>query len=107
MYAFGVVLFELLSGRLAVDELYGEEECSSVRWAKKCGKERKIDQMVDPHIKGTIHPKCARGFTQIANRCVHSVLKERPTMTEVVASLQELRVLEKKYDYSVRSRGKT
>ncbi|MFS7917287.1 putative protein kinase RLK-Pelle-CrRLK1L-1 family [Helianthus anomalus] len=107
VYAFGVVLFELLSGRLAVDELYGEEECSLVVWAKKSVKERKIDQMVDPNIKGTIHPKCARGFAQIANRCVHSVPKERPTMSEVVASLQALQVQEKKYDYSLRSRGKT
>ncbi|XP_071726802.1 probable receptor-like protein kinase At5g38990 [Rutidosis leptorrhynchoides] len=33
VYAFGVVLFELLSGRLAVDERQEEEQCSLVRWS--------------------------------------------------------------------------
>ncbi|KAL9997823.1 putative protein kinase RLK-Pelle-CrRLK1L-1 family [Helianthus debilis subsp. tardiflorus] len=106
VYAFGVVLFELLSGRLAVDESYGEEHCSLVSWAKKCVRERKIDQMVDPCIRGTIHPKCAREFAQIADHCVHSIPEERPTMTEVVASLQALLVLQRKYDESARSTGR-
>ncbi|KAJ0524677.1 putative protein kinase RLK-Pelle-CrRLK1L-1 family [Helianthus annuus] len=96
VYAFGVVLFELISGRLPVDERYGEDQCSLVRWAQKCVKERKLDQMVDFSIKGTISPKCLKRFIHIAHRCVHSVLKERPTMTEVVASLQALLELQEK-----------
>ncbi|GKG04610.1 receptor-like protein kinase FERONIA, partial [Tanacetum coccineum] len=51
VYAFGVVLFELLSGRLAVDDRYGEEQCSLVKWAKDCVKDQKLDQMVDSYIK--------------------------------------------------------
>ncbi|XP_076885462.1 putative serine/threonine-protein kinase PBL1 [Bidens hawaiensis] len=46
--------------------------------------------MVDSNIKGTISPTCLRRFTQIADRCVHSVPRERPTMTKVVALLQAL-----------------
>ncbi|XP_076885461.1 putative serine/threonine-protein kinase PBL28, partial [Bidens hawaiensis] len=34
VYAFGVVLFELVSGRLPVDERYGEDKCNLVRWAQ-------------------------------------------------------------------------
>ncbi|KAJ0752039.1 putative protein kinase RLK-Pelle-CrRLK1L-1 family [Helianthus annuus] len=90
VYAFGVVLFEVLSGRLAVDERIREEQYSLVRWAQKCVKEKKFDQMVDSNIKGTLSPLCLRRFAQIADRCVHSVPKERPTMSEVVASLQAL-----------------
>ncbi|GJX19918.1 receptor-like protein kinase FERONIA [Tanacetum coccineum] len=41
MYAFGVVLFELLSGKLAVDTRL-EEQGSLARWAQKCVKERKF-----------------------------------------------------------------
>nr|GEX39163.1 hypothetical protein [Tanacetum cinerariifolium] len=62
VYAFGVVLFELLSGRLPVDISYGEEQCSSV-----------------------------------------SVPKQRPTMTEVVASLHTVLRLQEKHDNSVDS----
>ncbi|KAL7590786.1 hypothetical protein Lser_V15G33138 [Lactuca serriola] len=101
VYAFGVVLFELLSGRLAVDERNGEEECSLVRWAQKCVKERKLDQMVYPNIKGTIFPKCLKRFAQIAYRCLLSVLKERPTIAEVVVSLQALLELQQRHENSV------
>ncbi|KAJ0706066.1 putative protein kinase RLK-Pelle-CrRLK1L-1 family [Helianthus annuus] len=105
VYAFGVVLFELLSGRLAVDERNADDQYSLVRWAQKCVKERKLDQMVDYSIKGTIFPKCLRRFVQIAYRCVHSVPKERPTMTEVVAALQALQELQEKSNHSSESLG--
>ncbi|KAJ0752042.1 putative protein kinase RLK-Pelle-CrRLK1L-1 family [Helianthus annuus] len=81
VFAFGVVLFELLSGRLPVDTRYGEEQCSLVRWAKKCVKESKLDEIVDCNIKGTNFPKCLKRFVEIADPCVHSFPKERPTMT--------------------------
>ncbi|KAK1418457.1 hypothetical protein QVD17_27602 [Tagetes erecta] len=100
VYAFGVVLFELLSERLAVDERYGEDQRSLVKWAQKCVKDRKLDQMVDANIRGTIATKCLRGFTKIADRCVSSDPKERPSMTEVVASLQTLLELQEKADIS-------
>ncbi|KAJ0799972.1 putative protein kinase RLK-Pelle-CrRLK1L-1 family [Helianthus annuus] len=107
VYAFGVVLFELLSGRLAVDVSRSEEECSLVRWAQKCMKERKLDQLVDPNIRGTISPKCLRRFAQLAGRCLLSDLKERPTMTEIVASLEDLFQLQMKWDSSANSSSTT
>lgn len=102
VYAFGVILFELLSGRRAIDERYGElEQCSLVKWAKKCMKERKLDQIVDTRIMGTIFPECLKGFAQIADRCLNSCQKEHPTMAEVVVSLQMLLAQQEKYDNSV------
>ncbi|KAM0066637.1 putative protein kinase RLK-Pelle-CrRLK1L-1 family [Helianthus debilis subsp. tardiflorus] len=90
VYAFGVVLFELLSGRRAVDRSYREDHHSLISWAQECVQEGKIDQMVDPRLKGEISTKCLSRFTQIAERCVRNVSKERPTMSELVASLQAL-----------------
>ncbi|KAI3754384.1 hypothetical protein L1987_54167 [Smallanthus sonchifolius] len=107
VFAFGVVLFELLSGRLPVDIRHGEENCSLVRWAKKCVKERKLDQMVDSNIRGTIFPKCLRQFAQIAYHCLLSVPKERPTITVVVASLQAILELQRKHDNFTDSLGPT
>ncbi|GKB60028.1 kinase RLK-Pelle-CrRLK1L-1 family protein [Tanacetum coccineum] len=84
VYAFGVVLFELLSGRLAVDERYGEDHCSLVRWAQQCVKDKKLDLIVDSSISGTVFPKCLRGFAKTADRCLLSDPKKRPTMTEML-----------------------
>ncbi|KAJ0706050.1 putative protein kinase RLK-Pelle-CrRLK1L-1 family [Helianthus annuus] len=107
VYAFGVVLFELLSGRLAVDERNADDQYSLVRWAQKCVKERKLSQMVDSNIKGTIFPKCLKRFAEIAARCMHSDPKERPIMTEVVALLQALLELQEKSNRSAESSGTT
>ncbi|KAJ0532601.1 putative protein kinase RLK-Pelle-CrRLK1L-1 family [Helianthus annuus] len=103
VYAFGVVLFELLSGRRAIDMHNGEDDSKLVVWARKCVKERKLDQMVDSNIKGTISTNCLRQFAQIADRCVHPVPKERPTMSELVASLEALLELQEKPDTSAKS----
>ncbi|PWA82772.1 serine/threonine/dual specificity protein kinase, catalytic domain-containing protein [Artemisia annua] len=88
-----------LIGRLAVDRSLEEDQCSLVRWAKKCVKERKLDQLVDSSA-GTIASKCLRRFVQTAYCCLKSDPKKRPTMTEVVASLQALPELQKKFDLS-------
>ncbi|XP_021981229.1 probable WRKY transcription factor 19 isoform X2 [Helianthus annuus] len=103
VYAFGVVLFELLSGRLPIDDDKEEDERSLVRWAQKSFKERKLNHMVDSNIKGTISSKCFRQFAQIADRCVHRVPEERPTMSELVASLEALLELQEKSDSSAKS----
>ncbi|GJR18326.1 probable receptor-like protein kinase isoform X1 [Tanacetum coccineum] len=105
VYAFGVLLFELLSGMLAVDERLVEEHCSLSRWAQKCVKERKFDQTVDSTITGTIAPKCLRGFAEIANRCLIRDFEKRPSMTQVVAKLQDLLELQEKCDNSADSPG--
>lgn len=56
--------------------------------------------MVDSNIKRTITRESLRQFAKIANSCVHSVPKNRPTMTEVVASLQSLLELQETSNYS-------
>nr|GFA58402.1 receptor-like protein kinase FERONIA [Tanacetum cinerariifolium] len=85
---------------LAVDEQLEEEDCSLARWAQKCVKERKFDQTVDSTITGTITPKCLRGFAKIANRCLIRDFKKRPSLTQVVAKLQDLLELQEKCDNS-------
>ncbi|XP_076912553.1 uncharacterized protein LOC143570921 isoform X1 [Bidens hawaiensis] len=103
VYSFGVVLFELLTGRRAVDTSFREEEWNLANWAEKCVKERRLDQIIDSHIIAQISPKCLKEFVRIAARCLKSSRKKRPTMAGVVLALQQSMALQEQYDNSPQS----
>ncbi|XP_059641135.1 receptor-like protein kinase FERONIA [Cornus florida] len=90
VYGFGVVLFEVLCGRRAVDLTLEEEEHSLALWAQKCIRKGTIDQLVDSNVKEQISSHCLRGFAEIANKCLHDQPNKRPTMAEIVANLTTL-----------------
>ncbi|KVI01322.1 Concanavalin A-like lectin/glucanase, subgroup [Cynara cardunculus var. scolymus] len=105
VYAFGVVLFELLSGRRAVDRSFDEDEWGLVKWAQQRVKERRLDQIVCSQISGQISPKCLKEFAQIADRCLRSSRRDRPTMAEVVVALQLSMVLQQQFITSTQLAG--
>ncbi|KAI8534168.1 hypothetical protein RHMOL_Rhmol10G0068100 [Rhododendron molle] len=88
VYAFGVVLLEVLCGRPAVDMRLEEERHSLALWAQHCVREGIIHQIIDPHLKTQISPHCLKLFVEIAMKCLHSYSKDRPTMDDVVGSLE-------------------
>ncbi|GMP94362.1 hypothetical protein CsSME_00043842 [Camellia sinensis var. sinensis] len=89
VYAFGVVLFEVLCARPPVDTSVEEEEQIGLAlWAQKCIKKGTLDQIIDPSIRGQISPNCLKVFAEVANKCLHNYPKGRPTMSEVVGSLK-------------------
>ncbi|XP_058187705.1 receptor-like protein kinase FERONIA [Rhododendron vialii] len=94
VYAFGVVMLEMLCGRAAVDTRVDEEQCSLVLWAKQGIKENKLDQLLDHRLRDEISPHCLKVFVEIANSCLDSHPKRRPTMADVVVRLQCLLALE-------------
>ncbi|XP_059639787.1 putative receptor-like protein kinase At5g39000 [Cornus florida] len=88
VYAYGVVLFEVLCGRQAVDITLEEEQHSLALWVRKCIQKGTIDQLVDPSVKDQISPHCLRGFAEIANKCLHDQPNEWPLMAEITARLE-------------------
>ncbi|XP_058187704.1 receptor-like protein kinase FERONIA isoform X2 [Rhododendron vialii] len=88
VYAFGVVLLEVLCGRQSLDLSLVEEQRSLAWWAQQCIKEEKYDQLIDPKLRDQIPPQCLKVFTEVANKCLHKHSSGRPTMTDVVASLE-------------------
>ncbi|XP_059655077.1 receptor-like protein kinase ANXUR1 [Cornus florida] len=89
VYAFGVVLFEVLCGRPAVHvELEEQLQHSLALWAQHCFREGTLDQIIDPSVRMQLRPHCLKEFTNIAIKCLHDSPNERPTMTEVVESLK-------------------
>ncbi|CAL5394980.1 unnamed protein product [Camellia sinensis] len=87
VYAFGVVLLEVLCGRPPVDTRLEEEEISLILWAQRHIKTGKVDRIIDPSLIGQITPQSLKYFVEVACNCLHTGSKERPTMAEVVWTL--------------------
>ncbi|KAK4393202.1 Receptor-like protein kinase FERONIA [Sesamum angolense] len=88
VYSFGVVLFEVLSGRPAVDIRLEEEQHSLAGWARYCIREGKVDRLIDHNLMGQISPACLKVFVGIAGRCLHTQPQGRPAMADVVMGLE-------------------
>nr|XP_043635303.1 probable receptor-like protein kinase At5g38990 [Erigeron canadensis]XP_043635304.1 probable receptor-like protein kinase At5g38990 [Erigeron canadensis] len=87
VYAFGVVLFEVLCQKRPLDESF---ECGLATWVKESIKEGSLKQIVYSGIRNEIPPKCLKEFARIGERCLDSHPNQRPTMSEVVFSLESL-----------------
>ncbi|KAH7858062.1 hypothetical protein Vadar_019615 [Vaccinium darrowii] len=79
---------KVLCGRLPVDERLEEDQIGLVHWAQDCIKKGKLDSIIDPSLSGQISPRCLKSFVVLANNCLHSSPKSRPTMVEVLGSLE-------------------
>ncbi|CAL5423394.1 unnamed protein product [Camellia sinensis] len=89
-YSFGVVLFELVTGRKAEQTESENSSIDVVKWVR-----RKINisngalQVLDPKISISSQQEML-GALEIALRCTSVVPEKRPPMAEVVRALQSL-----------------
>lgn len=92
VYSFGVVLLELLSGRRAMDdEKAGGIEETLVDWAKPfLSDNRRVLRIMDTRLGGQYSKKGAQAAASLALQCLHTDPKNRPPMTDVLATLEHL-----------------
>ncbi|XP_023737117.1 receptor-like protein kinase FERONIA [Lactuca sativa] len=107
VYAFGVILLEVLCRKRAVDRSLDEEQWGLVAWAQSSIKEGNLKSIIDCDIRGEISTKCLKEFVRIVERCLLSNPKQRPTMAEVVVSLDSLMTLQEKTNTSLQAANKT
>ncbi|GFY82568.1 malectin/receptor-like protein kinase family protein [Actinidia rufa] len=96
VYAFGVVLLEVLCGRPPVDVKLEEEQISLVLWAQNYIKKGKPERIVEPFLIGQMSSQCLKLFVDVANHCLQTSSKARPTMAEVVGRLELVLALHRK-----------
>ncbi|XP_052200113.1 receptor-like protein kinase FERONIA [Diospyros lotus] len=90
VYAFGVVLLEVLCGRPAVDLSLEEEQHSLSLWAQGRIKDGKLDEIIDPILRDElpVPSKSLEVFAEVARKCLHTRPNRRPTMADVAVSLE-------------------
>ncbi|KAL7617476.1 hypothetical protein Lser_V15G03164 [Lactuca serriola] len=101
IYSFGVVLFEMLSGRFANDPIYTKEDINGIApVARRRFNEGTIKEMFDPRLMEETHenifslnkgpdPDSLDAFSKIAYQCVAETQVERPTAEVIVKKLEE------------------
>ncbi|XWS52673.1 hypothetical protein CRYUN_Cryun11dG0091100 [Craigia yunnanensis] len=91
VYSFGVVLLELLSGQRAMDDDRGFSEETLVEWAKPfLSDNRKVLRIMDTRLGGQYSKKGAQAAAALALQCLHADPKNRPSMVDVLASIERL-----------------
>ncbi|GMP89763.1 hypothetical protein CsSME_00041187 [Camellia sinensis var. sinensis] len=87
VYSFGVILFEMVTGKLPYSV---DNDGSRVDWASDYLKgEQPLRERVDPTLKSFQEEEVEKLF-EVIKDCVHSNPKHRPTMKEVTARLKEI-----------------
>ncbi|XP_010918257.1 probable serine/threonine-protein kinase PIX13 [Elaeis guineensis] len=94
VYGFGVVLLEMLSGQRALDTSRPSGKHNLVDWAKPLlSDRRKLARLMDPRLEGQYSSKAALKAAQLTLRCLAGEPKNRPSMKEVVETLEHIEAL--------------
>ena len=89
VYSFGVVLLELVAGRPA-EQSEPSDPLDIVKWVRrKVNITNGVFQVLDPKMPGSLQREML-GALDIALRCTSVMPEKRPSMSEVVKSLQSL-----------------
>jgi serine/threonine protein kinase len=90
VWTFGVVLYEILTGRRSVEKNRPKKEQRLLEWVKQYPVESKqFSMIIDTRLEGRYSREGAREIAKLANRCLAKRSRDRPTMREVAKSLKQ------------------
>ncbi|KAI9125188.1 hypothetical protein K1719_003804 [Acacia pycnantha] len=94
VFSFGMVLLEIVSGREPQDTKRPRNEWNLVEWAKPYIRSSKIDEIVDPSIKGGYHAEAMWRVVETALSCIEPFSVNRPSMADIVRELEDALIIE-------------
>ncbi|KAI8011823.1 Receptor-like protein kinase FERONIA [Camellia lanceoleosa] len=95
IYSFGMVLFSVLCAK----KPYYEPEWGGKSLVHQLMNSiNTIDQNIDPNLIGKISPECLKEFVNIALRCLLDQADRRPSIDNVVRSLQSALLLQEAWE---------
>ncbi|GAB4840708.1 hypothetical protein Ancab_021475 [Ancistrocladus abbreviatus] len=90
VYSFGVVLFEVVCARAVINPTLPKDQINLAEWAMKWQRQRSLETIVDPYLRGKCCPESLKKFGEIAEKCLVDEGKSRPTMGEVLWRLEHV-----------------
>lgn len=88
VYSFGVVLFEVVCARAVINPTLPKDQINLAEWAMRWQRQRSLETIIDPYLKGNYCPESLAKFGEIAEKCLADDGKSRPTMGEVLWHLE-------------------
>ncbi|XP_021298176.1 probable receptor-like protein kinase At1g30570 [Herrania umbratica] len=88
VYSFGVVLFEVVCARAVINPSLPKDQINLAEWAMRWQRQRSLETIIDPHLRGKYSPESMEKFGEIAEKCLADEGKNRPTMGEVLWHLE-------------------
>ncbi|KAF5735108.1 receptor-like protein kinase [Tripterygium wilfordii] len=90
IWSFGVVLYEILTGRRTLERNRPTLEQKLLEWVKRFPAESKrFSMIIDPKLRNQYSINAARKIAKLADSCLNRNQKERPSIDQVVESLKQ------------------
>ena len=91
VWSFGVVLYEILTGRRSMERNRPKMEQKLLEWVKQYPPDsKKFILILDPRLEGQYSIHAARKVAKLAENCLSKSSKQRPAMSQVVERLKQI-----------------
>ncbi|XP_030456392.1 probable LRR receptor-like serine/threonine-protein kinase At2g24230 [Syzygium oleosum] len=91
VYCFGVVLFELITGKKPIGDEYPEEkEANLVNWVRGLVRQSQGSRAIDPKLRNTGPDDQMEEALKIGYLCTANLPSKRPSMQQVVGLLKDI-----------------
>jgi len=88
---YGVLLYELITGRRPIDRNRPKSEQKLLDWVKPyIADKKRFPIIIDPRLEGHYNLKSMTKLASVANRCLVRMPKSRPKMSEVYEMVQKI-----------------